>query len=118
MLAAGFAATLLTLPASRIAAQITIVPQPQEVKLQAGKASVSANPKVYLDKKAKITASYLSAQFKEAGITPVMVNSAAQADIAISMGKASGHKEGYKLEVSDKKKPECSGQYQNRLFYR
>ena len=53
MLAAGFAATLLTLPASRIAAQITIVPQPQEVKLQAGKASVSANPKVYLDKKAK-----------------------------------------------------------------
>ena len=65
MLAAGFAATLLTLPASRIAAQITIVPQPQEVKLQAGKASVSANPKVYLDKKAKITASYLSAQFKE-----------------------------------------------------
>lgn len=105
MLAAGFAATLLTLPASRIAAQITIVPQPQEVKLQAGKASVSANPKVYLDKKAKITASYLSAQFKEAGITPVMVNNAAQADIAISMGKASGHKEGYKLEVSDKKKP-------------
>ena len=53
MLAAGFAATLLTLPASRIAAQITIVPQPQEVKLQAGKASVSANPKVYLDKKQK-----------------------------------------------------------------
>ncbi len=102
---AGIAAALLIFPAKHCAAQITIVPQPQVVRLQAGKASVSASPKVYLDKKAKISNAYLSAQFKEAGISPVMVSSASQADIAISMGKASGHKEGYTLEVSDKKKP-------------
>ena len=105
MLAAGFAATLLTLPVNHVAAQVTIVPQPQVIRLHAGKAAVPTSPKVYVDKKAGISAAYLGAQLRETGISPVMVKSAAQADIAISLGKGSGHKEGYKLVVSDKKKP-------------
>lgn len=107
-LVAALAAMLIAMPSQRAEAQITIVPQPQKVRLQAGKAAIPQSPKVYIDKKAKISTAYATAQFKEAGITPTFVGKAAQADIAIAMGVGAKHSEGYKLTVSDKQTPALS----------
>lgn len=103
-LVAAAAAALLSMPAVAVA-QVTIVPQPQVVRLHPGKATVPQNPKVYIDKKAKISTAYAEGLLKESGFAPVMVKKAAGADISIVMGKGAGHKEGYKLTVSGKAKP-------------
>ena len=86
-------------------AQITVVPQPRVVRLHQGQAAVPAAPKVYVDAKAKINAAYTISRLSEAGLKPSIVSKAAAADIAITMGKGSGHKEGYKLTLSAGKSP-------------
>jgi hexosaminidase len=119
MIAAAVAAALTVLPASRVAAQITIVPQPQQVRIQTGKATVPSSPKLYVDKKAKVTSAYLTERFKEYGITPQFVTSAAKADIALSLGKGSGHKEGYKLAIAENGAPtvKAVGDDRNGVLY-
>ena len=119
MIAAAVAAVFTVLPASRVAAQITIVPQPQQVRIQTGKATVPASPKVYVDKKAKVTSAYLTERFQEYGITPQFVSSAAKADIALSLGKASGHKEGYTLAIAENDAPavKAVGDDRNGVLY-
>lgn len=109
MLAASLCAALAAFQPAECAAQITIVPQPREVRLNPGTISISANPKIYIDTKAKITSDYISAQFGEMGITPVFVKKAQQADMAITLNaKEVSHNEGYILTVSDKATPAIS----------
>ena len=119
MIAAAVAAVLAVLPASRVAAQVTIVPQPQLVRLQNGKATLPASPKVYVDKKAKVTSAYLTERFNEYGITPQFVKSAAKADIALSLGKGSGQKEGYTLAIAENCTPavKAVGDDRNGVLY-
>ncbi len=119
MIAAAVAAVLAVLPASRVAAQVTIVPQPQQVRLQNGKATLPASPKVYIDKKAKVTSAYLTERFNEYGITPQFVKSAAKADIALSLGKGSDHKEGYTLAIAENCTPavKAVGDDRNGVLY-
>ena len=119
MIAAAVAAVLAVLPASRVAAQVTIVPQPQLVRLQNGKATLPASPKVYVDKKAKVTSAYLTERFNEYCITPQFVKSAAKADIALSLGKGSGQKEGYTLAIAENCTPavKAVGDDRNGVLY-
>jgi len=87
ILAAILCAAVSAFPFAGSVAQITIVPQPRQVRLNPGKATLPANPKVYIDSKAKISADYVTAQLKETGLTPVLVKKASQADIAITPRK-------------------------------
>ena len=106
ILAAILCAAVSAFPFAGSVAQITIVPQPRQVRLNPGKATLPANPKVYIDSKAKISADYVTAQLKETGLTPVLVKKASQADIAITLNaKEATHAEGYELNVTDKGTP-------------
>ena len=116
-LVAAVAVSLLLLPAQKAAAEVSIVPQPREISLKSGKAAISANPKLYIDKKARISAAYAARQFGEMGITPVMVKKASEADIAIKMGKATGHKEGYTLEVGSSPAVSATADDRNGALY-
>lgn len=99
-------AAFALMPLTGIVAQITIVPQPRQVRLVSGKAAISATPKVYTDTKLKITTDYITTQFKEEGITPTFVKKATQADIAITLNAAAvGHDEGYALAVNAQTTP-------------
>lgn len=88
------------LPLAKNMSQITIVPQPRQVRLRPGKAVIPANPKVYINPRFKIKPDYVSAQLREVGLAPVFVKNAAQADIAVSLDAgAVEHSEGYELAV-------------------
>lgn len=109
LFAALLCAAVSALPVARSTAQVTIVPQPRQVRLTPGKATVPASPKVYIDKKSKVSNDYVALQLKELGLTPTFVKKRAQADIAIELNaKAVGHAEGYELTVTDKSSPAIS----------
>ena len=74
ILAAILCAAVSAFPFAGSVAQITIVPQPRQVRLNPGKATIPANPKVYIDSKAKISADYVTAQLKETGLLPYAQN--------------------------------------------
>lgn len=90
--------TIMTYVPAR--AQVSIVPQPQSVRLQRGSVSIPASPRVYVDKKARLPKGYLQGRFSDVGITATQVSKPAEADIAITLGKGSGKPEGYVIRTS------------------
>lgn len=99
---AAIAATLLIATATE--AQITIVPQPQVVRLRPGTVLLPQSPKLYISPKAGISKTYALGRLNDAGISAVVVQKPAQADIAINIGKGAGRKEGYRLTATAKPK--------------
>lgn len=93
---------------SPLLSQITVVPMPQTVRLRPGKVTIPAAAKVYMAPKARISAAYLTSRLADAGITPTFVKDAGKADIAVSLGKGAGKKEGYKLTLTENGKPAVS----------
>ena len=97
-IASAMLLTIMTYVPAR--AQVSIVPQPQSVRLQRGSVSIPASPRVYVDKKARLPKGYLQGRFSDVGITATQVSKPAEADIAITLGKGSGQPEGYVIRTS------------------